>query len=67
MRNDSRREHAITKQERIRKYALTQKTVPPFGYAKGLVYFRRVKKADVVVFSFTILDSIYVFRLLRRG
>lgn len=66
-RNDSRREHSITKQERIRKHALTQKTVPAFGYAKGLVYFRRIKKADVVVFSFPVLDSIYVFRLLRRG
>jgi hypothetical protein len=65
-RNDSRREHAISKQERIRKHALTQKSVPAFGSAKGLVYFRRVKKADVVVFSFKVLDSIYVFRLLRK-
>lgn len=65
-RNDSRREHAITEQERIRKHALTQKSVPAFGSAKGLVYFRRVKKADVVVFSFKVLDSIYVFRLLRK-
>lgn len=65
-RNDSRREHAISKQERIRKHALTQKSVPAFGSAKGLVYFRRVKKAEVVVFSFKVLDSIYVFRLLRK-
>ena len=65
-RNASRREHAISMQERIRKHALTQKTVPPYGSAKGLVYFRRVKKAAVVVFSFKVLDSIYVFRLLRK-
>jgi hypothetical protein len=66
LRSDARREHAIDEQERIRKHALTQKSVPAFGSAKGLVYFRRVKKADFVVFSFRILDSAYVFRLLRK-
>ncbi len=66
LRNDSRRKHSLSQQERIRKHALTQKTVPASGSVKGLVYFRRVKKADVVVFSFRVLDSIYVFRLLRN-
>jgi hypothetical protein len=66
MRTVSRREHSNSAQERIRKHALTQKTVPAEGSVRGLVYFRRVKKADVVVFSFRVLDSIYVFRLLRK-
>jgi len=67
LRNVSRRERSNSEQERIRKNALTGKTVPAQGSVKGLVYFRRVKKAAVVVFSFTVLDSIYVFRLLRKA
>lgn len=66
LRNVSRREFSNSEQERIRKNALTQKTVPPESSVKGLVYFRRVKKAEVVVFSFRVADSIYVFRLLRK-
>jgi hypothetical protein len=67
LRNDTRRQKAQTDQERIRKNALTQKSVAANSSAKGLVYFRRVKKADIVVFSFKIVDSIYVFRLLRKA
>lgn len=66
LRSVSRREYSDSEQERIRKNALTQKTVPAEGSVKGLVYFRRVKKADVVVFSFRVMDTIYVFRLLRK-
>lgn len=66
MRNAAKREVSNNEQERIRKHALTQKSVAAFGSVKGLVYFRRVKKAEVVFFSFRILDSVYVFRLLRN-
>lgn len=66
-RNDTRRAVANTEQERIRKHALTQRSVPALGSAKGLVYFRRVKKADIVVFSFRVLDGVYVFRLIRKA
>ena len=66
-RSVSRRELATEEQEKFRKNALTQKSVLPNSSAKGLVYFRRVKKAAVVVFSFPIADSIYVFRLLRKS
>lgn len=66
LRNDSRREVSVREQERIRKNALTQKSVPAMGSVKGLVYFRRVKKADIVYFSFRVLDSVYIFRLLRK-
>jgi hypothetical protein len=67
LRNASRREASNTEQERIRKNALTQKSVPPDASVKGLVYFRRVKKAEIVVFSFRVVDSIYVFRLVRKA
>lgn len=66
MRTVARRQMSTEEQQRIRKNALTNKTVPAEGSVKGLVYFRRVKKAEVVVFSFRLLDSIYVFRLLRK-
>lgn len=64
-RNDSRKGHAFSEQERIRKTAMTQKWLPAMASTKGLVYFRRVKKAGLVVFSFKLLDTTYVFRLLR--
>ena len=67
LRGASRKQFSNSEQERIRKNALTEKTVPADGSVKGLVYFRRVKKAEVVVFSFRVLDSIYVFRLLRKA
>ena len=66
LRNQAKREASNNEQERIRKHALTQKSVAAFGSVKGLVYFRRVKKAEVVFFSFRVLDSVYVFRLLRK-
>ncbi|MEP6847370.1 MAG: hypothetical protein ABI999_00840 [Acidobacteriota bacterium] len=65
-RNDSRSRAADDGLAKIRKTALTQKWVSPESDAKGLVYFRRMKKAGMVVFSFKIEDAIYVFRLPRN-
>ena len=65
VRNSARLDKASSDQERIRKSAFTQKWLGPLGDAKGLVYFRRVKKARLVVFSFRILEVTYVFRMLR--
>lgn len=67
MRSDTRQAKAQSEQEKIRKNALTQKSVAANSSARGLVYFRRVKKAEIVVFSFRVADSIYVFRLLRKA
>lgn len=64
--NEIRSEHATEEQERIRKTAMTQKWVTAGGSARGLVYFRRVKQAGLVVFSFRVLDTTYIFRLLRK-
>jgi hypothetical protein len=65
-RNLSRTDKAAANQELIRKNAFTQKWISARGDAKGIVYFRRVKKAELVVFYFRLLDATYVFRLLRN-
>lgn len=65
-RGNSRRIYATEEQERIRKTALTQKWIAAQKDAKGLVYFRRVKKAALVVFAIPLGDTIYMFRLLRN-
>jgi len=52
-------------QQRIRSTALTAKYVPAGGSIRGLVYFRRVKKAEFVVFSMRIADTVFVFQLPR--
>ena len=64
-RNSSRSVYANGEQERIRKTALTQKWVGPQADAKGIVYFRREKKAGLVVFALKIGDTTYLIRLLR--
>ena len=64
-RATSRADAANSESEKIRKTALVQKWLPAQGDAKGLVYFRRVKKAELVVFSLKIADVVYVFRLPR--
>jgi hypothetical protein len=64
-RKDSRAQSAVNEKDKIRKNAMVQKWVAAHGDAKGLVYFRREKKAGLVMFSFTIGDTAYVFRLLR--
>lgn len=51
------------KMEDMREKALTARYVAPGDSVKGLVYFRRVKKAEFVVFSFRLLETEYVFLL----
>ncbi len=65
-RQVSRMEQASAEQVRIRQNAITQKWIGPSDKIRGLVYFRRVKKARLVVFSLGILDTSYVFRLPRN-
>ena len=60
-----RSENTTNEQRRIRRDALTTKTVPANGFVKGLVYFRLVGKAEFVLFSFRVGDVNYVFRLPR--
>lgn len=60
-----RAENTTNEQRRIRRDALTTKTVPANGFVKGLVYFRLVGKAGFVLFSFRVGDVNYVFRLPR--
>ncbi|MBV9242430.1 MAG: hypothetical protein JO314_10515 [Acidobacteria bacterium] len=52
-------------QMRIRETALTAKSVPAHGSTKGVVYFRRMKKAGFVVFSFRVEDTVFVYALPR--
>ncbi len=56
---------AAAEKDRIRKTAITQKWVKGNSSVNGLVYFRRVNKAEMVLFSFRVLDTNYLFRLLR--
>jgi hypothetical protein len=48
---------------KLRENALTARYAAPGDSVKGLVYFRRVKKAGFVAFSFKLLDTEYVFLL----
>lgn len=54
---------ARKKMSRLRENALTARYASPGEAVKGLVYFRRVKKAEFVVLSFKLLDTEYVFLL----
>lgn len=65
-RGEIRHGLATKKQAEIRKSAMTLKWLPALGTTRGLVYFRRVKSAALVIFSFKILDTTYVFRLPRK-
>jgi hypothetical protein len=65
-RSVSRQELAAEEKVKIRASALSQKWLAAGGTVKGLVYFRRVKKADLVVFSLKIEETNYIFRLLRN-
>lgn len=62
-----RSENTANEQRRIRRDALTTKTVPAKSFVKGLVYFRLVEKAGFVLFSFRVGDVNYVFRLPRSN
>jgi hypothetical protein len=64
-RSTSRAEAAEAAQAKFRRNAVTQKWVPAGDKIKGLVYFKRIKKARLVVFSFDIQDTAYIFRLSR--
>jgi len=61
-----RADAAAGEMRRIRSTALTAKTVPADGFVKGLVYFRRIKKAGFRLFSFTVDGTFFVFRLRRE-
>jgi hypothetical protein len=63
--NDARSEMVMSEQRRIRETALTAKSVQPSGSVKGLVYFRRVKSSEFVVFSLSVDGTTYVFQLPR--
>ena len=65
-RTETRTENITNEQRRIRSTALTAKSVPARGSVAGLVYFRRVKKADFVLFSIKIEETIFVFQLPRK-
>lgn len=64
-RSESRRMMAKNNSEEIRRNALTVKTVGPRASVKGLVYFRRLKKARFVVFTMSLDDTNYIFLLPR--
>jgi hypothetical protein len=64
-RSESRSMLAKNSSEQMRRNALTAKTVPANNSVKGLIYFRRIKKARYVVFSFLLDDTTYVFLLPR--
>jgi len=66
-RSESRTMMARNNSEQLRQNALTVKTVSPEGSVKGLVYFRRLKAARFVVFSFALDDTSYLFLLPRSS
>lgn len=56
-------QQVIEEQARIRETALTAKSVRGSDAVQGLVYFRRMKEADFVVFSLRVGDTTFVFQL----
>ncbi|MEQ1923183.1 MAG: hypothetical protein ABL952_11815 [Pyrinomonadaceae bacterium] len=62
----ARSELITNEQRRIRSAALTAKSVQAGASVAGLVYFRRVKKADFVLYSLTIGETTFVFQLPRK-
>ncbi len=63
--NAARSEMVMSEQRRIRETALTAKSVQPGQSIKGLVYFRRLKNVEFVVFSLSLDGTTYVFQLPR--
>lgn len=63
--NMARAEMVVGEQRRIRETALTARSVRPGTAVKGLVYFRRVRNAEFVVFSLSIADTTFVFQFPR--
>ncbi len=66
-RGEIRMANTTSEQRRIRNTALTAKTIMPNDAVKGVVYFRRVKKAEFVVFAFEIDGTTFVFQLPRKA
>lgn len=64
--NDARYNMVMSEQRRIRETALTAKSVQPGQSLKGLVYFRRVKNVEFVVFSLSLDGTTYVFQLPKK-
>lgn len=65
-RGEVRLASTTNEQRRIRSTALTAKTVMPNDAVKGIVYFRRVKKAEFVIFAFELDGTTLVFQLPRK-
>ena len=64
-RSESRSMLAKNSSEQMRRNALVAKAVAPNSSVKGLVYFRRIKKAGYIVFSLVLDDTNYLFLLPR--
>lgn len=64
-RKENRSHLTLDEQRAVRQNALTAKTVLPGSSVKGLVYFRRLKKAEFVVFSLSVADNTYIFLMPR--
>lgn len=64
--NSDRAKMVMNEQRRIRRTALTAKSVQANSSVKGLVYFRRFKESEFVVFSLSVADTTYVFQVPRR-
>ena len=61
-RGEARQAIASDERSRIRSSAITQKWLKSGASVKGLVYFRRVKKAGLVIFSLKVSGTTYIFR-----
>lgn len=61
--NVNRTESLAAEQRRIRSTALTAKSISAGGSQRGLVYFRRVKNIEFVLFSIAVGDKVFVFQL----
>ncbi len=61
-KSEIRTKNTANEQRSIRNNALIAKYVPANGFVKGLVYFRRVKKAEFILLSLDIGDSRFIFR-----
>ena len=64
-RNEAVRQQAEKRIAAIRKTALTAKYVAAGAVIKGLVYFRRKKKAPYSIISMPVGDTIFVIHFLH--
>ena len=61
----SRRALAGEEKEKYRNSPLARKWLAPNTAVAGLVYFRRYRKAELVIFSIKLRDTTYIYRLSR--